>query len=67
MTSPLRWWQYLTMVAWSFFGIRRGQAAQRELEGFRPWLLLVTAIGLAGTFVGLLLLAATWATKAFGT
>lgn len=57
----MRWWQYLTMVAWSFFGIRRGEAARQEIEGARPWLLLLTALCLAGAFVGLLTFLAIWA------
>jgi hypothetical protein len=48
MTPLLR---YLRAVLWSFFGIRRGEAARRDVESLRPLPLLATALLLAGLFV----------------
>ena len=56
--------QYVRMVLWSFFGIRRRARADAELGRVKPLPLLLTAIVLAGVFVTLLLGAAHWAAAA---
>lgn len=43
--------RYLVAVLWSFFGIRRGDAAGRDVESLRLLPLLATALLLAGLFV----------------
>jgi hypothetical protein len=52
---------YIRMVLWSFFGIRKGAAAGRELTQARPVLLAFTAVGLAAAFVAGLLTVANLA------
>lgn len=54
---------YVQMVLWSFFGVRRRAAADRELPAVRPVLLALTAIGLVALFVGTLLGVAHVATR----
>ena len=56
--------QYVRMVLWSFFGIRRRARADAELGRAKPLPLLLAAIVLAGVFVTLLLGAAHWAAAA---
>jgi len=46
---------YVRMVLWSFFGVRRRAAADRELPTVKPVPLVLTAIGLAALFVFTLL------------
>jgi hypothetical protein len=57
---------YVRMVLWSFFGVRRGAAAGRELTQARPVLLAVTAVGLAAVFVAGLLAMANFAVRGLG-
>jgi hypothetical protein len=57
---------YIRMVLWSFLGIRKGAAAGREAVSVRPLVLLVTAVGLAGAFVVVLVLVATLAAHGLG-
>ena len=57
---------YLRMVLWSFFGIRRRAAADQELPRAHPLVLLVTAVGLAAALVGTLLGVAHIAVRAAG-
>ena len=52
---------YVRMVLWSFFGIRKGASAGRELTQARPVLLAFTAVGLAAAFVAGLLAVANLA------
>lgn len=54
---------YVQMVLWSFFGVRRRAAADRELPAVRPVVLALTAIGLAALFVCTLLGVAHVATR----
>ncbi|HSV71869.1 MAG TPA: DUF2970 domain-containing protein [Methylibium sp.] len=42
---------YVRMVLWSFFGVRRRAAADRELPAVRPVVLALTAVGLAALLV----------------
>ncbi len=58
--------RYARLVLWSFFGIRRGQAALEELSGASPVPLILTAITFAIGFAGFLILLATCAAGAFG-
>ena len=57
---------YIRMVLWSFFGVRKGAAAGRELTQARPVLLALTALGLAAAFVGGLLVMANFAVHGLG-
>lgn len=56
--------RYVRLVVWSFFGIRRSEAASEELEGVRPIPLILTAITLAIGFAGFLILLASFAAEA---
>lgn len=55
---------YLRMVLWSFFGIRRRAEADRELPRAHPLVLLATAVGLAAALVGTLVSVAHVAVRA---
>ena len=52
---------YLRAVLWSFFGIRRRNGAQADIEGLSPIVLIATGIALAACFVLVLLTVAHWA------
>lgn len=57
--------RYVRMVLWSFFGVRRRNAAADELAKARPVILIAVALGLAALFGlslwGLAHLAVGWA------
>ncbi len=57
--------RYVKLVLWSFFGIRRGQAASEELGQARPLPLILMAVTLAGCFALFLILLAIFAARAF--
>jgi len=54
---------YVRMVLWSFFGVRKGASAGRELTQARPVLLAFTAVGLAAAFVACLLVVVNFAVR----
>ncbi|MFJ4292064.1 DUF2970 domain-containing protein [Cupriavidus sp. NPDC089707] len=56
--NPLR---LLRTVLWGFFGLRKGQEHQRDLENLRPVPLILTGVAVAAGLVVCLVLAANWA------
>ncbi|MGO4303993.1 MULTISPECIES: DUF2970 domain-containing protein [unclassified Cupriavidus] len=55
---PLR---LIATVLWGFFGLRKGQAYEQDLQNVRPVPLILTGIGMAAGLVGCLVLLAHWA------
>lgn len=51
----------LRTVLWGFFGLRKGQEHQRDLENLRPVPLILTGVAVAAGLVACLVLAANWA------
>lgn len=49
-------WQVASAVGWSFFGIRKGNAMQRDAVTVKPLQVVVVGVVLAALIVGLLLL-----------
>lgn len=51
----------LRTVLWGFFGLRKGQEHQRDLENLRPVPLILTGAAVAAVLVACLVLLANWA------
>ncbi|MFS8975125.1 DUF2970 domain-containing protein [Cupriavidus necator] len=51
----------LQTVLWGYFGLRKGQEHQRDLENLRPVPLILTGVAVAAGLVVCLVLAAHWA------
>lgn len=49
-------WRTLNAVLWSFFGVRKGEAHQRDLAQIKPVHLVLVGLFAAALFVALLLI-----------
>jgi Protein of unknown function (DUF2970) len=53
-------WVTLSAVLWSFFGVRRGDAFQQDIQRLNPFHIIVVGIGACFVFVGALMLFVNW-------
>src|SRR5262252_6016914 len=50
-SAIMRLFRLLRVVLWSFFGVRRGADAARDMEGVRPQMLLLAGVAVAAVLV----------------
>ena len=60
MTGGVSFWQTLRAVAWSFFGVRKSSAHERDLSQLNPVHLVIAGVLGAVLFVVLLIVLVNW-------
>lgn len=53
-------WRGVKMVAWSFFGIRKGSESQEDMARVNPFHIIAVGIGVAVIFVIGLIVLVNW-------
>lgn len=53
-------WRTLKMVAWSFFGVRKGSASRQDMARVSPYHIIAVGLGAAAFFVLILIALVNW-------
>ncbi len=60
LTRPLSAWETMRAVLWSFFGVRRRDAYERDVQRLNPVYVIVAGVLAAALFVLALLVTVQW-------